>query len=364
MYDLAVIGAGPAGSAAAITAAKTGAKVVLLEKGSFPRQKVCGEFVSAESLDILARLLGPSQQNLLSDAVRIPKGRICAYGRVVPVAIEPAGASITRLDLDSALWTSAQDSEVDSHPNSAVIEIEQTGDGKFRLKTADAVYEARSVVNATGRWSNLNRVEALPSDEKWIGIKAHFSEAMPQASVDLYFFEGGYCGVQPVNLMGDAVSRRVNVSAMVRADVATTLPEVFAMQAELGDRSRHWEILGSPVTTSPLLFRPPQCSNGNVLRVGDAAAFVDPFVGDGISLALRSGVLAASSLERFWNGSITLDAAIASYVRSHAETLGHVFQASSQLRRLLRLPAVVRKPLLFVMEKAPFISERMVRSTR
>jgi flavin-dependent dehydrogenase len=164
--------------------------------------------------------------------------------------------------------------------------------------------------------------------------------------------------------MRDAASRRINVSAIVRADVATTLSEIFAKQTELGDRSRQWELLGSPVTTSPLLFRPPECSSGQVLRVGDAAAFVDPFVGDGISLALRSGVLAANSLEKFWDGSVPLDAAIAAYTRSHGETLGHVFQASSQLRRLLRLPAVVRKPLLFVMEKAPFISERMVRSTR
>jgi flavin-dependent dehydrogenase len=150
----------------------------------------------------------------------------------------------------------------------------------------------------------------------------------------------------------------------VRSNVATTLPEVFTMHPQLHERSRSWELLGCPVTTSPLLFRPPQCFTGNVLRVGDAAAFVDPFVGDGISLALRSGVLAANSLRNFWKGRSTLPAAIADYSQSHAETLGHVFQTSSHLRRLLRMPAVVRKPLLFLMEKAPFIGDRMVRSTR
>ena len=52
-YDLIVVGAGPAGSACAITAARAGAKVLLLEKDRFPRQKVCGEFVSPESLGLL-----------------------------------------------------------------------------------------------------------------------------------------------------------------------------------------------------------------------------------------------------------------------------------------------------------------------
>ena len=59
IYDLIVIGGGPAGCAAAITAAQEGASVLLQERGRFPRHKVCGEFVSAESLHVLEKLLGP-----------------------------------------------------------------------------------------------------------------------------------------------------------------------------------------------------------------------------------------------------------------------------------------------------------------
>jgi flavin-dependent dehydrogenase len=59
MHDLIVIGGGPAGTSAAITCARSGARVLLLERGRFPRQKVCGEFVSAESLALLADLLAP-----------------------------------------------------------------------------------------------------------------------------------------------------------------------------------------------------------------------------------------------------------------------------------------------------------------
>src|SRR5450432_237000 len=85
----------------------------------------------------------------------------------------------------------------------------------------------------------------------------------------------------------------LNAAAMVRADIASSLPEIFGLHPALAERSRHWLPLSDPVTTSPLLFRPPQPLRDGVLNVGDAAAFVDPFVGDGISLALRSGSLAA-----------------------------------------------------------------------
>ena len=75
-YDLIVIGAGPGGCATAITAASSGAKVLLLERGRFPRHKVCGEFVSAESLQLLERLLKTEDHKLISSAPRIARGKI------------------------------------------------------------------------------------------------------------------------------------------------------------------------------------------------------------------------------------------------------------------------------------------------
>ncbi len=76
MYDLIVIGAGPGGSSAAILAARQGARVLLLERGSFPRHKVCGEFVSAESLDLLETLLGRAAVDLVTGALRIGRARL------------------------------------------------------------------------------------------------------------------------------------------------------------------------------------------------------------------------------------------------------------------------------------------------
>src|SRR5271169_6095962 len=229
-YDLIIVGGGPAGTAAAISAACSGASVLLLERGRFPRHKVCGEFVSAESLSLLNQLLDPQHAGLLHDAVRIPRARLFLDGRTVRATVDPAAASIARLDLDAALWRSAESAGVEARQQVTVQSI--AGSGPFEVVAAGEKFESRALINASGRWSNLNLAPAEIGrrSEKWLGVKAHFAESAPEPSVDLYFFDGGYCGVQSVG------AGRVNASAMVRADVASSLPEVFAQNPALFER--------------------------------------------------------------------------------------------------------------------------------
>src|SRR5204863_2792233 len=112
-YDLIVIGGGPAGTAAAIVANRTRKRVLLLERGKFPRHKVCGEFVSAESLGLLKTLLDSQHSSLLLDAVQIPNAWLFLDNRTLSTVVDPPAASIARLDLDQALWDSADSSGVD-----------------------------------------------------------------------------------------------------------------------------------------------------------------------------------------------------------------------------------------------------------
>lgn len=358
LYDLIVVGGGPAGSSAAISAALLGASVLLLERGRFPRHKVCGEFVSGESLSLLKELVDYQNAELLYAALRIPRARLFLDGHILQASINPPAVSIARFDLDSALWHSAESAGVDARQQVIVQSI--AGSGPFRVVTASEEFETRALVNASGRWSNLNLVPAENGahHEKWLGVKAHFAEPRSEPSVDLYFFDGGYCGVQPVG------TARVNASAMVRADVASSLPEVFAQHHALRDRSRNWTLLSDPVSTSPLIFRDPQPERDGVLMAGDAAGFVDPFVGDGISLALRSGSLVAQCLKPFFVGEASLPDAVQCYSQAYKKSLLPVFRASSIIRRMLRLPGYVRRPFLSLLESSPSITNYLVRKTR
>jgi menaquinone-9 beta-reductase len=366
VFDVAVIGGGPAGTSAAITAARAGATVLLLERGRLPRQRVCGEFVSAESLELLAGLLDRTTPTLLHQALRIPEVRLFFDGHTVPAQIDPPAASIARFDLDSALWRAAEDEGIIARLETSIESIH--GEGPFILRTRDERFHSRAVINATGRWSNL-RPESPRSApglaDKWLGVKGHFSESSPHLSVDLYFFEAGYCGVQPVELTGAQESEgRINACAIVRSDVARSLPEVFAQHPQLKERAQTWQALMEPVTTSPLIFGEPEPVEDGVLLTGDAAGFVDPFVGDGISLALRSGALAAECLAPFFRAQASLAETTARYRKTYRERLLPVFRNSSKIRRLLGLPHPIRRSVGHLLETAPAVSRFLVRLTR
>jgi flavin-dependent dehydrogenase len=156
----------------------------------------------------------------------------------------------------------------------------------------------------------------------------------------------------------------VNACAVVRADVALTLPEIFELNPALRERSRQWQPLSEPVSTSPLIFRKPQPEKDGLLNTGDAAAFVDPFVGDGISLALRSGSLAAECLQQFFAGEATLETVSARYAETYEKRFGSVFSTSSKLRRMLKMPPSLRKTLVSMLAHAPSVTEFLVSRTR
>jgi flavin-dependent dehydrogenase len=101
-----------------------------------------------------------------------------------------------------------------------------------------------------------------------------------------------------------------------------------------------------------------------MLQVGDAAAFVDPFVGDGISLALRSGALAADCLQSFFRRERSLQKAAALYSDAYMERLGRVFKVSSILRGWLRWPQPIRRPIFSLISRTEFIGRQMVKLTR
>jgi menaquinone-9 beta-reductase len=292
---------------------------------------------------------------VLRCAPRVEQARMLIGDRVLTAPIEPPAASLSRYELDAMLWDAAARVGVQQMTLSAVESISE--DAGLVVRTSGGNFEARAVINAAGRWSNLSAQRHIRAKQKWIGLKAHFAETTSSRTCDLYFFSGGYCGVQPL------AEGRLNACALVRATVAKELRAVFQQHPKLLERSSQWQQITETVSTSPVLFPDPQPVRDGVLNVGDAAGFIDPFAGDGISLALQSGKLAADCLYDYLGGRVTLEAASANYSRTYRRRFAAAFRNAARMRKLLQAPAPLRRLMLLPLS-SHFVMRKLVRSTR
>ena len=278
--------------------------------------------------------------------------RIFLDSRQITVPVEPPASSIPRYDLDAALLLAAKDGGVDVREEVLVRDVR----AGTNVTTTIGEFTAKAVINASGRWSQLTQRES-PDTTKWIGLKAHFNEQRAPQSVDLYFFPGGYCGVQPIDGQG------VNACAMVQANVARSLEEVFALHPELQRRSRDWQQRFPTVTTSGLRFRDPRTEDRGMFLAGDAAAFIDPFAGDGISLALHGGVMAAQAVMPFLQQTASLTQAHAAYRMAYFRQLAPALRNAARIRKLLSAPAWLRAGVMTLVGNR-MIGKMLVRETR
>ncbi len=222
--------------------------------------------------------------------------------------------------------------------------------------TAAKLIRAGAVVNCAGRWSELTKAPQ-ENGARWIGLKAHFYEAAPPPSIDLYFFAEGYCGVSQVG------KDQINVSAMVPASVAKSLSECFALHPALWWRSRDWQPVFTDIATSGLYFREPQTEQDGMFLAGDAAAFIDPFAGDGISLALHSGRMAAEATIQHLHHGASISQAHAAYRKRYSRQLGPALRNAARLRRLLAAPEWIQRGILALVGPER-LGRMMVKATR
>jgi flavin-dependent dehydrogenase len=141
------------------------------------------------------------------------------------------------------------------------------------------------------------------------------------------------------------------------------LPEVLGLHTALAKRASAWSLASQPVSTAPLIYRCPHPVHGKTLFAGDAAAFLDPFVGDGISIALRSGRLAAHCVCRFLLGEFELGEAAALYQDKYTSQFAPLLSAASRMRSLMSLPALAQAAA-FELLRLPGVIPFLIRKTR
>jgi len=313
-FDVVIVGAGPAGSSSAIRLANPGRKVLLIDKSVFPRHKLCGEFVSPECLDnldelgVLREIKNAGPATIRTTVFYSRSGRSCAVANKWLARNEQASIAISRRTLDQILLKRAQETGAEVLTNTTLADVqcsERLGVACV-LETEDGAKHAVSsslVIDATGR----GRYVARRFDERstivkpsQVAFKIHLRGAVVAPDTcEIYSFRGGYGGctriendlfnlcfivdASRVRSIGRDLGAILEATVLTNARAAKTLADIKIE----GDR------ISVPIARYGAMDPAPA---PRVLAIGDAAAFIDPFTGSGIAMALESSKLACESI--------------------------------------------------------------------
>ena len=360
MRDVIVVGGGVAGASAALSLARMGRDVTLLEREPGARAKVCGEFLSSVALAELAAL-GLQARSL--GAVPLRTFRLSARAAPVASAIPFASASLTRERLDPALREAAERAGATLRLGVGVKSVEREGSG-FRVTAGDEVLRAQHVVLASGKHDirahrrdpGLHR--GLVGLKYYVELERSASDALGDAA-ELILFPHGYCGVQPV----EGREGRANVCLVVDAAALQSLgrPErVFDALCEAAPRARELlcgaqRCFGRPLAIAQLPYGFVRMSSDGPYYVGDQAAVIPSFCGEGIALALASARAASEAI-----GDEELAGA---FQRAFGRTVAPRVRAAALLSRVLcRTP--LQPVTAGVTRHAPWLAAAILAATR
>jgi flavin-dependent dehydrogenase len=347
-FDAVVVGAGPAGSAAAAVLAARGRSVLVLEKDVFPRPKVCGEFLSAEALPSLDRI---GARNAVESATteRMRRGALhLADGKRVEFELPAPALGVSRYCLDSLLAARARDAGADVRFDTRVLSAAPApGESGFRVRFAQRQdagdVEARAVIGAWGRWDALDRAlerRFLGSGGRFFGWSRDFGgdSSFLESEVRLYLFPGGYCGLSRIE--NGVVNLGGVVSESTWKAAAGGWPAVVD-HARLENRALGRDLARlepGPVGflgTGPVFFTRKPPTENSILMAGDAAGVIDPFSGEGQATALASGILAGDSAESLLTGDLSREECARAYADAWRRRFARRFAWSAAFRRLV-----------------------------
>jgi len=308
-FDVAIVGGGPAGSVCAASCAAAGLQTVLIEREKFPREKVCGDCLNPECWPILRRLgiekrVRESPHGTLASVVFIGLGdrRIeidLPQGDDAEIAIKRSVFDALLLDRAFRLGTQVREANT-------LTSLERTNGG-WKLTFANAsACRARVVVAADGRNSTVARSSGLLPHiaKERVALQAHiFLPRNFGNKVVLQLLPGGYSGQAPVS------GNELNLCLVGKPKSIRTLQQ-WAIERFGLPRDQQWRTI-TPLTRAAV---PP--AHRDLLFAGDAARVVEPFTGEGIFYALRSGELAAIAAARIVQEKST--GAAAEYAAQHS----------------------------------------------
>ena len=368
IYDVIIVGAGPAGASCAIKLSGSGLKVALLDKATFPRDKTCGDALSVDVINQLAML-----SDTLPTAFEKLENKISSFGvkifspdhnhvdiPFIYKGKKSCGYISPRMSFDDLLFQHVKEyNNIDIFENCAVSNVQIKGDESI-VSTSIGTIKSAVVVGADGAHSVISKYLGNIKVEKnhySAGLRVYYENVASfheENYIELHFFKEilpGYLWVFPladnkanvgIGLLSSSVSKH-------KINIKETLTNLLKTHPDLAVRFKD----AKPLETIkgyglPLGSKKRQLSGNRFLLTGDAAALIDPFSGEGIANAIRSGRVAADHITKCFEHKQFSASFNKAYDKEIYRRMWNEFKISRTLQNVVRYPRLFN----FVIKKA------------
>lgn len=362
--DVVIIGGGLAGLTAGIHLSKAKLSVVIIEKSSYPRHKVCGEYISNEIL--------PYIQWLEIDISELNPAKIDTFelttlsGNHINANLPLGGFGVSRYTLDYFLYKKALSS------GCKVLNEQVTGvsfsDEVFTITTSEVLFSTKIVLGAYGKRSNVDLVldrDFIKHKSPWLAVKAHYKGNFPDNIVALHNFSGGYCGVSKVE------NDIINICYL--ADYATfkKYKNIEEYQKQVLYKNKHLKnvfenstmVFDKPLTISQICFEEKTIIENHMLMIGDTAGLIHPLCGNGMAMAIHSAKIASELIVNFHKGTIaSREEMEKKYIEEWNRNFGKRMNTGKLLARALK-SRVVSKGIFFFLSLFPQVLNKIIKNT-
>lgn len=301
--DVLIIGGGLAGLISAIHLRKNNIGVTLIEKSSYPRHKVCGEYISNEVLPYL-KWLGINVEILKPTA--ITKFEFTdVTGKRTKAQLKTGGFGASRYTLDNYLYEEAINSGT-TILKDTVTDITFKND-VFTVQISGKALTSEVVIGAYGKRSNIDQAlsrKFIKKKSPWLAVKAHYTGSFNGDTVAIHNFNGGYCGISKVE------NDKINICYLADYKTFKSYKNIAEYQNNVLYKNPNLKaifesstiLFDKPITISQINFNEKEPVVNHIIMTGDTAGLIHPLCGNGMAMAIHSAKIASDAVTDYFNG--------------------------------------------------------------
>lgn len=363
--EVLILGGGLAGLTAAIHLSKLGLKVTVIEKNSYPKHKVCGEYISNEVLPYF-EWLGIDIVKLLPTS--LTKLQFSTQnGTTITTELPLGGFGISRYTLDFHLYTIALSNGC-TFIQETVENVIFDNDAFTVTTSIGTLFKSKIVLGAFGKRSTidvkLNR-GFIQKKSHWLAVKAHYNGNFSNDLVGLHNFKGGYCGVSKVE------NNAINICYITNYEAYKLYKNNEEFQKMVLSENSHLKLLfenstlifEKPLTIGQISFDKKEAVENHILMIGDTAGLIHPLCGNGMAMAVHSAKIASELVINYYDCKNTSRASLEEeYVKKWKFNFEKRLKTGRFIAEILQQPRIA-SILMRILVQFPFLLPIIIKKT-